>query len=112
MKLLLVIAILMLVTGPALSQPTERHVVKHGEKLKTVKGLEDCTYYEFVPEGWRRPNYLHVIRCPNSSTTTRYKEGKSNEQSVTLTDEQQQLLDAAAARAKQELLNTLKDALK
>ena len=40
------------------------------------QGLKDCKFYSFkLPQG-PGPASLVVVRCPNSSTTTGYKNGK------------------------------------
>lgn len=46
------------------------------EKYELPEGLTDCTVYYMTGENARS---LTVVRCPNSSTTTRYsfKSGKS-----------------------------------
>ncbi len=59
-------------------------VTKH--ELSNVAGLSDCTYY-FLNR-YRRADLI-VIRCPNSSTTTRHHCGKNCEQIVTVIDEKE-----------------------
>ncbi|QIW86876.1 hypothetical protein AHP1_451 [Aeromonas phage Ahp1_CNU-2021] len=46
--------------------------------------LSDCKIVKLVGSGMSKD--LYVVRCPNSSTTTRYHCGKSCEQSVTTVD--------------------------
>lgn len=48
------------------------------------KGLEGCVYQRVVPTN--TVPTLHVIRCPNSSTTTRWQSGKTT-QSVSVIEE-------------------------
>ena len=50
--------------------------------LKQVRGLEDCTYYVVDPGGTH--NIVRVIRCPNSTTSTSYVQGKTTVNTVVI----------------------------
>lgn len=52
-------------------------------KFNIPKELSDCKIY-FV--GTNRGSGLTVVRCPNSSTTTSYKQGKAT-RTITLVEE-------------------------
>lgn len=50
--------------------------------LTSIKGLQDCTYHKLYTGN----RYMHIVRCPNSTVTNNYSEGKSSS-SVTTIDE-------------------------
>lgn len=56
----------------------------HKTDLKNIEGLADCNLFflrRFVSAD------LYVVRCPNSSTTTKYTCGKNCQQNITTIDE-------------------------
>lgn len=59
----------------SLSACDTQQAVKHTVDLAQVRGLEDCTYYVVDPGG--TSPVMRVIRCPNSTTSTRYNQGKT-----------------------------------
>lgn len=69
MKIFTLILVLMLgACTPAVEQNT------YVDKSVLPEGLKDCTYYEFsTRSGSNHKGY----NCPNSTTTTSYKSGKS-----------------------------------
>lgn len=42
------------------------------------EGLKDCKFYELFDGG----SYMKVVRCPSSSTSTTYRQGKTNKNTV------------------------------
>ena len=50
--------------------------------LKQVRGLEDCTYYKVDPGG--TTPIINVIRCPNSTTSSAYTQGKARINTVVI----------------------------
>jgi len=61
---------------------TARSVESSSQVFKEIKGLEDCSYSLIVVDH----SWLHVIRCPNSSTNVKYNCGKNCQRSITVTD--------------------------
>lgn len=57
-----------------------QQAVKQTLDLKQVKGLEDCTYYMVDPGG--TASIMQVIRCPNSTTSSSYRVGKTRMSTV------------------------------
>lgn len=49
------------------------------ESLGKIAGLEGCTYTK-VDQQYR---FLHVVRCPNSVTSTTVQSGKSSTTTIT-----------------------------
>jgi hypothetical protein len=70
MKLILALSTLVMLVGCDGTQQTAMTTLD----LKQVRGLEDCTYYVVDPGGTH--NIVTVIRCPNSTTSTSYVQGK------------------------------------
>lgn len=66
----------------ALAACDTQQAVKHTVDLKQVRGLEDCTYYVVDPGGIS--GQMRVIRCPNSTTSTRYNQGKTTVDTVVI----------------------------
>jgi hypothetical protein len=77
----LLAAVSLVLTGCEQS-PSEWEVAKNAWTLKDVAGLEDCTYTKV----YTGATWLTIIRCPNSSTTTRYSCGKNCTQNITTID--------------------------
>jgi hypothetical protein len=78
--------VLILVMGLTLAlagcqKPVDEWHTIDNASLKNVKGLEDCSFHK-VETGNRQ---LYVIRCPASSTSLNYSEGKTHMQSITVT---------------------------
>jgi hypothetical protein len=66
----------------ALAGCDTQQAAKHTVDLKQVPGLEDCTYYMVDPGG--TSPIMHVIRCPNSTTSTKYSVGKTTVNTVVI----------------------------
>lgn len=48
-------------------------------------GLKDCKFYVVSTNG---SNYLNVVRCPNSTTSTNYTSGKAQHTTVVIDGKQ------------------------
>jgi hypothetical protein len=62
----------------------EQKSEEHTRNYDIPKGLEDCKIHKLKSPAVEMIN-LHVVRCPNSSTSTTYRSGKST-YSVTVLD--------------------------
>lgn len=74
-------ATLVFLTLPACDFKPTPEGLNHSQKM-AVKGFEDCTYMEYIPGNYQPKVY--VVRCPNSSTTVKYPQGKTTAQSITI----------------------------
>lgn len=111
---LIVIALALLMSGPAFAQ--KRIQVENGSKIE-IEGLKDCTYYEFVPAGIVRPNLVAVVRCPNSAVSTTWTYGKGSVGNATVVEKDTKpavnaLVDKYGPEAKELLENAVKEQLR
>jgi len=80
LKLVVVLPLLMVLMG--CQDPVNQWTTRDVGEMSHIKGFEDCTY-TMVSTG---AQYLHVIRCPNSATSTMHKQGKSSVNNVVIDD--------------------------
>ena len=80
MKLLL-IALMLVIAGCCSGCDIDYSPKEYNYNGHLPKDLADCKVYRI--NGPDAPNVL-VVRCPNSSTTTRYQEGKATRTTVVI----------------------------
>ncbi len=77
-KIWLVLCLLLVSCGPT-PKEIAAAVETQAVNFEKIPALKDCTYVRIDA-----PLYIHVIRCPNSSTTT--KTGGKGSKTVTTTE--------------------------
>lgn len=75
-------------TSALLTGCTDKSTVENTQNFILPEGLKDCKIFK-LNSGGAISTLMHVVRCPNSETTTTDSVGKTT-QSVTLLEEQLQ----------------------
>ncbi len=79
-KLLFVLACVSMLSACEQPPRTDNHPVDFPELLVKEPGFEDCKMVKLVD---RYMQAIYVVRCPNSTVSTKSKNGKSNMNIVT-----------------------------
>lgn len=100
--------ILIMISFVLVSCGEDSRVKNQTHRFSLNEELKDCKIYTLISEansiGANR--YLEVVRCPNSSTTTNYRNGKSNE-SVTVVEDSIETKEQKKQRLKASALKKL-----
>lgn len=62
-------------TTPAVQDPSTK-------ALQLTEGLEDCKIFQF--QQWSGGSTITIVRCPNSTVSTTYPEGKTTATVITI----------------------------